>query len=85
VLFDKRDPRRVLARADKPFMLPTLDWEKTGNVPNVIFLEGAVKDTEGNFTGYYGAADKYTGSMRITVTHSAMPSSDQHGSPGAQE
>ena len=26
ILFDRRDPRRVLARADKPFAAPTLDW-----------------------------------------------------------
>jgi predicted GH43/DUF377 family glycosyl hydrolase len=75
VLFDKRDPRRVIARADQPFVLPTLEWEKVGNVPNVIFLEGAVKDwtfttpQHGalSFVGYYGAADKYIGGLRMSV------------------
>lgn len=73
VLFDRRDPRRVLARADKPFAVPTLDWEKIGNVPNVIFLEGAVAygNSRGDFLdlmGYYGAADKYIGGLKIRLS-----------------
>ncbi|HSU60624.1 MAG TPA: glycoside hydrolase family 130 protein [Bryobacteraceae bacterium] len=74
VLFDKNDPRRVIARADKPFILPALEWEKVGNVPNVIFLEGAIPTTATTgvdkleLRGYYGAADKYIGSMRIDVS-----------------
>jgi predicted GH43/DUF377 family glycosyl hydrolase len=74
VLFDKNDPRRVLARSDQPFIAPALPWEKTGNVPNVIFLEGAVPE---GFTantqnlrllGYYGGADKYIGAMKIQIS-----------------
>ena len=71
VLFDKSDPKHVIARADQPFVLPTLEWEKAGNVPNVIFLEGALQngfDAALSFTGYYGGADKYIGGLRITVT-----------------
>ncbi len=71
VLFDPSDPRRVLARAERPFIEPQLVWEKVGNVPNVIFLEGAVPgaftDDRFQFTGYYGAADKYIGAMQITA------------------
>ena len=73
VLFDRHDPRRVIARADKPFVFPTLDWEKIGNVPNVIFLEGAVEKSyaagNGNLEliGYYGAADKYIGGLNIHI------------------
>ncbi len=74
VLFDKNDPTRVLARADQPFIAPSLPWEKTGNVPNVIFLEGAVP--EGSvpgapnlkLLGYYGGADKYIGAMKIATS-----------------
>ena len=71
VLFDRKDPRRVLARSERAFVLPTLDWEKAGNVPNVIFLEGAtVKSRDRNrlqLTGYYGAADKYIGALNLEL------------------
>ncbi len=72
VLFDRRDPRHIIARAEQPFMSPALPWEKVGNVPNVIFLEGAVlqSTTESHglqILGYYGAADKRIGGMNIRV------------------
>jgi len=69
VLFDRSDPSRVLARADHPFVLPKFPWEKTGNVPNVIFLEGVVRnDSTLNLTGYYGAADKYVGALSLKIS-----------------
>lgn len=72
VLFDKQDPRRVIARAERPFLTPTLPWEKVGNVPNVIFVEGALLTPSGsskvlNLIAYYGAADKYIGGLRIRI------------------
>ena len=69
VLFDKSDPRRVLARSERPFILPELTWERIGAVPNVIFLEGAVASPSDplDLTGYYGAADRYVGAMRIRI------------------
>jgi len=78
VQFDVHDPRRVIARAKEPFLEPKLEWERVGVVPNVIFLEGAVLHSlRGSWpielTGYYGAADKYIGAMRITVTPSDTP------------
>jgi predicted GH43/DUF377 family glycosyl hydrolase len=71
VLFDVRDPRRVVARADEPFMEPELEWERVGVVPNVIFLEGTVAAGKGELIGYYGAADKYIGAMRIHIKDGA--------------
>ena len=60
VLFDKTDPTKVLARADKPVFAPEKQWEKAGQVPNVVFVEGMVRD--GNrWLFYYGGADKYVG------------------------
>jgi predicted GH43/DUF377 family glycosyl hydrolase len=73
ILFDRNDPRRVIARADGRFVIPTLPWEKNGTVPNVIFLEGAIRESNEpgknvlKITGYYGAADKYIGALHILV------------------
>jgi predicted GH43/DUF377 family glycosyl hydrolase len=66
-LFDRNDPSKLIARADNPFLLPELEWEKKGVVPNVIFLEGAlVKGLD--VTGYYGAADHVIGAARLKIT-----------------
>jgi predicted GH43/DUF377 family glycosyl hydrolase len=81
VLFDKHDPSKVLARSDVPFLKPELEWEKVGQVPNVIFLEGAVLRTmdgalishhnwsrsQISLMGYYGAADTRIGATKIDI------------------
>jgi predicted GH43/DUF377 family glycosyl hydrolase len=71
LLFDQHDPSHLLARSDHAFLLPELDWERAGQVPNVIFLEGLIiagKSFEGfDLIGYYGAADRYVGAMRIHI------------------
>jgi len=70
VLFDRNDPSHVIARAEEGFMEPKLEWERVGVVPNVIFLEGAIPRLRGRHIevmGYYGAADKYVGAMRIHI------------------
>jgi predicted GH43/DUF377 family glycosyl hydrolase len=82
VLFDRNHPSKVIARSDGPFLTPELPWEKVGQVPNVIFLEGTTveKNVEGwqisghqfkgfslVLNGYYGAADTRIGGVRIEV------------------
>lgn len=39
---------------------PEKDWEKRGQVPNVVFVEGLVQRGDRYFA-YYGGADKYVG------------------------
>ncbi len=59
-VFDRKDPRKVLSRSEQPIFVPELTWEKVGQVPNVVFVEGMVR--QGNrFLFYYGGADKYVG------------------------
>jgi beta-1,2-mannosidase len=59
-VFDRHDPRKLLYRSDEPIFAPEKEWEKVGQVPNVIFVEGMVR--QGNrFLFYYGGADKYVG------------------------
>jgi beta-1,2-mannosidase len=59
-LFDRKDPRKVLARSDAPIFGPERDWEKVGQVPNVTFVEGLVREAD-RWLFYYGGADKYVG------------------------
>jgi predicted GH43/DUF377 family glycosyl hydrolase len=82
-LFDLHDPAKLIARSDVPFFRPELPWEKSGQVPNVVFLEGLVPDftfiddrlhyglcspSGQDYSGYYGAADKYVGGVRLHIT-----------------
>ncbi|HEU5404121.1 MAG TPA: glycoside hydrolase family 130 protein [Terriglobales bacterium] len=59
-LFDPADPRKVLWRSDHPIFEPEKQWEKVGQVPNVVFVEGMVRRGH-RYLLYYGGADKYIG------------------------
>lgn len=59
-VFDAHDPRKVLYRSDAPILAPDKEWEKVGQVPNVVFVEGRVQ-IKGRWLFYYGGADKYVG------------------------
>jgi predicted GH43/DUF377 family glycosyl hydrolase len=74
-LFDLHDPSKLIARADAPFLQPELPWEKAGQVPNVVFLEGMVAESgspseAGTYSmlGYYGAGDTNVGVVRLKIT-----------------
>jgi len=66
-LFDIDNPRKLVKRTDKPLVEPELSWEKQGQVPNVIFIEGAVV-IEGKLILYYGAADTYIGAFVVDLS-----------------
>ena len=59
-IFDRNDPRKLLYRSDTPIFAPEKDWEKVGQVPNVVFVEGMVLQKD-RWLFYYGGADKYIG------------------------
>jgi predicted GH43/DUF377 family glycosyl hydrolase len=59
-LFDKNNPARVLAGAEQPIFDPQLEWEKIGQVPNVVFVEGLIREPR-RWLFYYGGADKFIG------------------------
>jgi predicted GH43/DUF377 family glycosyl hydrolase len=59
-VFDRNDPRKVLYRSEEPVFGPEREWEKIGQVPNVVFVEGMAKHGK-DVLFYYGAADKYVG------------------------
>lgn len=55
-LLDLADPRKVTHKLIEPFFVPTAEWEKKGDVDNVVFPTGAVV-RDGRLFIYYGAAD----------------------------
>jgi predicted GH43/DUF377 family glycosyl hydrolase len=65
-MFDRNDPRRVISRTDSPIFAPEKEWEKVGQVPNVVFVEGMVRKG-GDYLFYYGGADTNIGVAKATV------------------
>jgi len=66
-VFDRHDPRQLLSRSEAPIFAPEKEWEKVGQVPNVVFVEGMVR--HGNrFLFYYGGADKHVGVAEAPAT-----------------
>jgi len=59
-IFDRKDPAKLLWRRDEPVFSPEKQWEKVGQVPNVVFVEGMVKQ-HNRYLFYYGGADTYVG------------------------
>ena len=76
-VFDRKDPRKLISRSDQPVFAPEKDWEKVGQVPNVVFVEGMVPVKNGDddandaFLFYYGGADKYVGVAEAKVNFRA--------------
>ncbi|MEP6755127.1 MAG: glycosidase, partial [Chthonomonadales bacterium] len=66
VLFDKKDPTKVISRSDKPFFVPEKKWEVEGQVPNVVFVEGLIQNGD-KLNLYYGAGDTSTGVMQCKL------------------
>jgi predicted GH43/DUF377 family glycosyl hydrolase len=65
-VFDRKDPRKLLSRTDRPIFAPEKNWERLGQVPNVVFVEGVARQGKRWFF-YYGAADKYVGVAEASV------------------
>jgi predicted GH43/DUF377 family glycosyl hydrolase len=65
-LLDLKDPTKVLKRQEDPILEPEMDWEKVGDVPNVVFTCGAIlQGTE--LTVYYGGADTVIGAAKSEI------------------
>lgn len=60
-LFDGRNPVKLIARSDEPFITPTESYERTGQyVDGTTFVEGLVL-FKGRWLLYYGTADSRVG------------------------
>ena len=60
-VFASTDPRKLLWRSEEPLFAPQKEWEKVGQVPNVVFVEGMVIKESRKYLFYYGGSDKYIG------------------------
>jgi len=60
-----RHTGRVSAVLPDPILVPELEWEVAGDVPNVVFVQGADRLPDGTIYLTYGAADRAVGAALI--------------------
>jgi len=66
-LFDRNDPTRLIARCERPIFEPQEEWERKGQVPNVVFAEGLLVEPR-RWLVYYGGADRAVGVASVALT-----------------
>ncbi len=57
LLLDLEDPTRVIGRSPIPVLSPRADYERVGDINNVVFPSASVVEPDGEVKVYYGAAD----------------------------
>ena len=57
VMLDLADPSKVVGRCLAPLLSPRADYERVGDIGNVVFACGAIVEDDGEVKVYYGAAD----------------------------
>ena len=55
----------VLAQLEEPILRPELPWERSGDVDEVVFVQGAVPRPDGTIYLTYGAADHCVGGATV--------------------
>ena len=58
---------RVLRRLGYALLEPELEWERRGDVDNVVFVQGAHLRADNSVYLTYGAADRCVGAAAIDV------------------
>jgi len=58
-VFSREDPEKMIGILDRPVIIPTKEYEKTGKIQNTVFMNTLVK-YHGQWWMYYGGADHVT-------------------------
>ena len=71
LMLDLENPAKVVGRCIEPLLSPRTDYERIGDVGNVVFACGAIVEPDGEVKVYYGAADTSicvaTGSLKTLI------------------
>lgn len=65
-LLDKQNPMKVIGRLDYPLFSPDADYEKSGNVNNIIFPTDTALFDDRLYI-YYGAADQVIAAVSLNL------------------
>lgn len=75
-IFDRNHPQTLIYRTGVPIFAPEKQWEKVGQVPNVVFVEGMVQQGK-RYLFYYGGADTNIGVAQadavLFTDHASLP------------
>lgn len=87
VLLNLTDPQKIQGTITNPLILPETEYEKHGDVPNIVFPSGAYMDTE-HLHLYYGAADTTgcvaTGNLQEILNQIKLEKRDDFNVDGSQ-
>ncbi len=57
MLLDLNEPWKVIGKTKEPILQPDLDYERIGDVQNVVFTNGWIIEDDGSVKIYYSGAD----------------------------
>ncbi|MGE5351439.1 MAG: glycoside hydrolase family 130 protein [Acidobacteriota bacterium] len=57
MLLDLKEPWNVIGKSPEPILMPDYDYERVGDVQNVVFTNGWVVEDNGEVKIYYSGAD----------------------------
>jgi len=80
-MLDKENPARVVGRTNVPILSPREEYERVGNINNLVFSCGAIIETSGEVRLYYGAAksDLCIGTTRVeTIVKTCLESTMEY-------
>jgi len=67
VLLDLNNPRIVKGKSKEPILSPEMDYERVGDVGNVVFSNGWIKEDNDALKIYYSGAD-----MNVCVAETSI-------------
>jgi predicted GH43/DUF377 family glycosyl hydrolase len=56
-VLDKKNPSKMVSRSNIPILSPREDYERIGDINNLVFSTGAILEDDGELKIYYGVAD----------------------------
>jgi len=57
IILDKDEPTKIIGRAGIPILSPRENYERIGDIPNIVFSTGAILLDGGQIKLFYGAAN----------------------------
>lgn len=69
MLLDLEQPWKVIGKSQDPILVPDLDYERIGDVGNVVFTNGWVVEDSGEVKIYYSGADMNICLATTSVDH----------------